>query len=246
MLPLIKSEFKKLRRSSIIFVGVCILILAPLLSILQQISRNEPIKDYGFRNIVDATIWYNMSLFMPVLLMLLGGYMINREYVDDTMKSLLTIPISYKRLIWGKLMTLGVLTVLYSAYSFIITLLLSFMFFPKGLILVDVLTGAGQIIGMGFCVYIAVLPAVAWCGAKRNRYLAGSVLVFLYGFLSIPISGRGIQDIYPMTAGLTIINYGGDTGSLKTGNSPEVAIAVLLIMMILTYFILYLQDKKYE
>ena len=99
---------------------------------------------------------------------------------------------------------------------------------------------------MGFCVYIAVLPVVAWCGAKKNRYLAGSVLVFLYGLLSIPLSGRGMQDIYPITAGLTIIRYGGDTGSLEMGNNPMVAVTVLIIMIMLTYTILYLQDRIFE
>ena len=55
-----------------------------------------------------------------------------------------------------------------------------------------------------------------------------------------------MQDLYPMTAGLTIIHYSGDTGSLEMGNRPEIALAVLILMIVLTYVILYLQDKKYE
>ena len=47
-------------------------------------SLNEPIPHYGFYNLVNDTIWYNMCLFLPVTMIFLGGYMINREYTEDT------------------------------------------------------------------------------------------------------------------------------------------------------------------
>lgn len=246
MRNLIRAEFRKLRRCSIILVGLVILVFSPLLSLLQQISMNQPALDYGFENLVNATIWYNMSLFMPVTLMLLGGYIINREYTDDTMKNLLTIPLSYRKLMCGKLMTLAILTVLYSTYSFIIALLASIIYFPKGLTFPTIVIGWGQVVGMGLCIYLAILPIVGWCGGKEKRFLAGSVIAFLYGFLSIPISGQGIGDFYPMTAGLSLIYYKGDTGSAKASNNTGAAIVILIMMLILTYIILRWQAQRHD
>lgn len=73
---LIKTEFVKLRRCNILWVGIITLLCAPLLSILQQQSLNDPVDNYGYVNLVNGTIWNNMSFFLPVTLMLLGGYMV--------------------------------------------------------------------------------------------------------------------------------------------------------------------------
>lgn len=100
---LIKDEFIKLKRCNILWVGIITLLCSPLLSVFQQESLNAPIPDYGYANLVNGVIWNNMGFFLPVTLMLLGGYMINREYTDDTLKEIFTIPISYKKLMLGKI-----------------------------------------------------------------------------------------------------------------------------------------------
>lgn len=96
---LMKSEFIKLRRCNILWVGIISLLCSPLLTILQQQSLNEPIPNYGYINLVNATIWNNMGLFLPVTLMLLGGYIISQEYTDDTLKEIFIIPVSYQKLV---------------------------------------------------------------------------------------------------------------------------------------------------
>ena len=37
-------------------------------------------------------------MFFPMIIALIGGYMINREYTDDTLKNLQVIPISFPKL----------------------------------------------------------------------------------------------------------------------------------------------------
>ena len=111
---LIKTEFVKLRRCNILWVGIITLLCAPLLSILQQQSLNDPVDNYGYVNLVNGTIWNNMSFFLPVTLMLLGGYMISREYTDDTLKEIFIIPLSYSKLMAGKIGALLILSVFYS------------------------------------------------------------------------------------------------------------------------------------
>lgn len=239
---MIMLELKKLRRCSMIWVGAVTMVCAPLLGILQQTSMNEPLENYGFCDLINSTVWYNMGLFMPVTLTLIGGYMIHREYVDDMLKSLFTIPVSYKKMMSGKILTLLVLTVLYSAYSFAVTAALSRLFFPVGFTSSALFHGFLQIVGMGICICIAVLPIVAWCGGRKNRFFAGSILAFLYGFFSIPIAGHNLQDFYPVSAGLSIIRYSGDTGSVETSYRPAGAFVLLLIMVAVSYVILCVQN----
>lgn len=149
---LIKTEFVKLRRCNILWVGIITLLCAPLLSILQQQSLNDPVDNYGYVNLVNGTIWNNMSFFLPVTLMLLGGYMISREYTDDTLKEIFIIPLSYSKLMAGKIGALLILSVFYSFYSFVLTTGLSILFYPIGLTGIAIIKALLQICGMGLCI----------------------------------------------------------------------------------------------
>ena len=85
MLLLARIEFTKLKRCNVYIVGIVTLLFSPLISVFQQISLNEPIPHYGFYNLVNDTIWYNICLFLPVSILLLGGYILHREDPEDTL-----------------------------------------------------------------------------------------------------------------------------------------------------------------
>ena len=241
---LIKTEFVKLRRCNILWVGIITLLCAPLLSILQQQSLNDPVDNYGYVNLVNGTIWNNMSFFLPVTLMLLGGYMISREYTDDTLKEIFIIPLSYSKLMAGKIGALLILSVFYSFYSFVLTTGLSILFYPIGLTGIAIIKALLQICGMGLCICISIMPFICWSGYEKNRFWVGTVLVFVYGILGIPLAGHGFQDYYPISAGLSIIQYSGDTGSAISNIHPVIAGITLLATLVLSIAILFIQNKK--
>ena len=242
MLLLARIEFTKLKRCNVYFVGIVTLLFAPLISVFQQISLNEPMPYFGFNNLVNDTIWYNMSLLLPVTIIFLGGYMINREYTEDTLKNMYIVPVAHQMLICGKLAALAIMTMLYCVYSALLTVLVSAALFPEGLSLISIILGTGKIIAVGLCIYIAILPILCWCCGGKNRYMVAAVLGFLYGFFGIPIAGHGLQDFYPITAGLTIIHYNGSTNGMLSYNSA-IAIAALIAMILISLLILHFQNR---
>ncbi len=242
MLLLARIEFTKLKRCNAYIVGIVTLLFSTLISVFQQMSLNEPIPHYGFYNLVNDTIWYNMCLFLPVTIIFLGGYMINREYTEDTLKNMFIVPVTYQTLICGKLIALAIMTMLYCGYSALVTILISATLFPEGLSLISSILEAGKIIIVGLCIYIAIMPVICWCCGRKNRFMAAAVLGFLYGFFGIPIAGHGLQDFYPITAGLTIIHYNGSTNATSSYNLG-IAIATLLLMILFSSLILYFQSR---
>ncbi len=242
MLLLARIEFVKLKRCNVYYVGMITLLFAPFISVFQQLSLNEPIPHFGFYHLVNDTIWNNMSLFLPVTIIFLGGYMMNREYTEDTLKNMFIIPVTYQTLICGKLAALAIMTALYCGYSALLTILISAVLFPEGLSLISIIFEAGKIIIVGLCIYIAVMPIMCWCCGRKNRFMAATFFGFLYGFFGIPIAGHGLQDFYPITAGLTIIHYSGSTDAALSYNFG-IAIVTLLLMVLLSYLILYFQSR---
>ena len=189
------------------FIGVT---FSPIISIIQtsmMTVQAGSVENYTFRELLNNTIWNNMAIFFPMILALVGGHFIDREYVDDTLKNILCIPISMRRMVAGKLCTLGVITILLSLYNFIVTLVVGLLFCRETMAFKECLYGGLQIIGMGICLFIAEMPVIAWCARKQDAFKAGAVLSFVLGYLSIFLKSSVIRNIYPYSAGLSVIQF---------------------------------------
>ncbi|WP_124067775.1 ABC transporter permease [Clostridium sp. E02] len=234
MIHIIITEFQKMKRYSILWVGIVAVLFSALLALFQQNSGNEIMLYESYTN---SVIWNNFSMSFPFMIVLIGGYIINREYVDHTWKNLLTIPIPFRKLLAGKVITVGLITVLYGFLSFLCTLVLGMLFCNGHISLALVMKSLFQLIGLGVCCYLAVLPIIIFFSRKQNGFLAGTGLAFVYGFCGIFIAGRTLTDYYPITAGLGIIKFTGD-GTLTFNLFLEFGVlfimAVISIVMLLS------------
>lgn len=50
-------------------------------------------------NFSNSVIWNNFSLVFPATITMIAGYIIGKERVDDTLKNILTIPITFRKLL---------------------------------------------------------------------------------------------------------------------------------------------------
>jgi len=239
MINIIVTEFQKLKRYSILWVGIVSVLFSALLAVFQQNSGNEMMQYESYTN---SVIWNNFSMAFPLMIVLIGGYIINREYVDHTLKNMLTVPIPFRKLLMGKLITVGLVTALYGFFSFICTLILGMLFCHGNMSPALVVKSLFQLVGLGLCCYLAVLPIIIIFSQKQNGFLAGAGLAFVYGFCGIFIAGRALTDYYPITAALGIIKFTGD-GTLTFHLSVEIGV---LILMITISIVMLLCVKGYE
>jgi len=247
MIDIIITELQKLKRYSILWIGIVVVSISPAMSVFTQSMYVKKDPTYGFSSLVNDTIWNNMGLFLPITISLIGGYMINREYTENTLKNILTIPMSFRKMLIGKILTLAIVTILFSFYSFIITLICSIIFFPKDITFIAIIKSLAQIIGMAICIYIAELPIIVFCSRKPNMFMGGVIISFVYGYFSIFLSGQNLQDIYPLSAGLGIIGFSGNTGSNITTYNPIIGLIVLCFMIIIAIVILMCtKNNEYE
>lgn len=241
MINIIVTEFQKLKRYSILWVGTVAVLFSALLAAFQETSM----KGHGtlqYENYTNSVIWNNFSMAFPFMIVLLGGYIINREYADHTLKNILTVPISFRKLLTGKLITVGIVTALYGLFSFICTFILGTLFCHGNMSPSLVAKSLFQLVGLGFCCYLAVLPIIIYFSRKQNGFLAGVGLAFVYGFCGIFIAGKNLTDYYPITAGLGIIKFTGD-GTLVFNLSMEIGVMLLMITLSI---VMLLCMKGYE
>lgn len=74
-----------------------------------------------YNDFFNSVIWNNFSISFLFSIVLIGGYMIDHEYTDDTLKNIMAVPVSIRRLLFAKLICAGIISVLLRVFSFICT-----------------------------------------------------------------------------------------------------------------------------
>ncbi|MCM1135155.1 MAG: ABC transporter permease [Clostridium sp.] len=219
---IIKTEFWKMKRYHIMLIGAIGMFCSPLLQLFSQLVAAPEAKhpDFGFAALVEMTLWGDAQIFMPVMFTLIGGYLMNREYTDDTLKNILTVPLSFRRLLAGKLAAVGILAVILGVYSIFAALFVSIFAGLSDINILTFLRGILQAAGLSVGIYIAVLPLLAVCGRKPGMFMGGSVAAFLAGYCCLFFKQGILRSIYPFSAALTMIRFdmSSYTGTTEKGS----------------------------
>jgi len=241
MLSIVLTEFQKIKRYHILLIGIIGMTLSPILGIITQNVAIEEAKNPNFNisALVDSTIWNNATIFMPIIFTLIGGYLINREYTDDTLKNILAVPISFPKLLTGKLTAIGLLSLILGVYSFAITIIVGVCAGLPGMDIFVLARGLFYMAGISFCIYIAVLPIIALCGRMPGLFMGGSIIAFVLGYCSMFFKSGVLRNIYPFLAAFTVIGF--DTASYINSTSDAsvpLGFASLGVMLAVSVFII--------
>ena len=116
MVTIIKTEFVKLKRYFIIWIGVSLMLLTVLLTLFTTMADDGMVWDFQF--LFEQVVKNFVTMIFPMCITLISGYMISREYTDGTLKNIETLPISFQKLLAGKLIVSAVLSLFLGAVCF--------------------------------------------------------------------------------------------------------------------------------
>lgn len=125
MLKIAKTEFYKLKRYSVVWIGVATMLTVVLLTRFMATASDGAVHTLEYFS--NSVIWNNFSLIFPATITLIAGYIIERERVDDTLKNIMTIPIPFRKLLAGKLIAVGGLAIILAAIEFVFTMIVFFI-----------------------------------------------------------------------------------------------------------------------
>lgn len=242
MIRIIKTEFYKLKRYHILWAGVALMLLSVLLTLFTSMANDGSVWDFAY--LTEQVIKNNMSMIFPMCISLIAGYMISREQTDDTLKNILTVPVSFKRLLTGKLIVCGVLSIVFglicSLFTVIAELIVGFPGFHFSLILQAVL----QITAVNFFLYLAVLPIIIITSRKSSSFLIGVIVAFVYGYGGMFAAGNmTLANIYPITASLGMIHYRSYDAAVRW-NTVTCMVSLVIAVAISAVLILCMKEKE--
>lgn len=242
MVRIIKTEFYKLKRYHILWAGVALMLLSVLLTLFTSMANDGSVWDFAY--LTEQVIKNNMSMIFPMCISLIAGYMISREQTDDTLKNILTVPVSFKRLLTGKLIVFGVLSIVFglicSLFTVIAELIVGFPGFHFSLILQAVL----QITAVNLFLYLAVLPIIIITSRKSSSFLIGVIVAFVYGYGGMFAAGNmTLANIYPITASLGMIHYRSYDAAVRW-NTVTCMVSLAIVVAISAVLILCMKEKE--
>lgn len=245
MLHIIKTEFWKLKRFHILIVGLIGMALPAILSVFTQavVVEEAKVQNLNFAALFNSSIWNSVTIFMPVIFTLIGGYLINREYTDNTLKNILPVPVTFHHLLFGKLIAMGLLSILFGFYSFAVTLVVGLLSSVQGLSAAILLRSLLQMIGIALCTYIAILPIITFTSKMPGIFMGGVIVSFIIGYSSMFIKSATLRSLYPILAGFTVIRF--DTGTFMNTSEPAnlmLSVISLAVMLLVTIMIVTLTN----
>ncbi len=206
MLRMVKTEIWKLKRYHMIWAGVFLMLLSVLLTLFSTTALDGTVWTFPF--FAEQVIKNNVTMIFPMCIALIAGYIIAREGKDDTLKSIMTVPVSYSSLLWGKLLVCALLSLFFGLVSAVFTVIADLIMGFPGLSAVAILQTFIQIILNCLFLYIAVMPVIAFAAHVPSGHMVGTIIAFVYGYGGMFASGNAkLANIYPVTASLGLIHY---------------------------------------
>ena len=206
MLRMVKTEIWKLKRYHMIWAGVFLMLLSVVLTLFSATALDGTV--WTFSVFTEQVIKNNVTMIFPMCIALIAGYIIAREEKDDTLKSIMTIPVSYSSLLWGKLLVCALLSLFLGLVSGVFAVIADLMMGFPGISVASVLQTFISIILNCLFLYIAVMPVIAFAARIPNGHMIGTIIAFVYGYGGMFASGNAaLANIYPVTASLGLIGY---------------------------------------
>lgn len=249
MWNLLKSELLKLRRCQIFLVGPVALALCPLVQYGSQLIVNVEYRtpNYDFSTLFGNVVWGNTQIFLPISLVMIGSWLIDRESAHDTLKNIMTIPVFIPKMLGAKLLLVGMLSILLGIYSVGVTLITGLAAGLAGLT-VEVLFHSGiQIVLAALTTYLVCMPLILIFGQIRGAYLGGSILAFFLGYSMMFFKGGILASAYPFSAALILVGFDmSEYAGTTTAPNFLLAIMGVGIMVLWAVLLLLMSSNKKE
>lgn len=235
MRELLWAEIQKIRRLNIVWIAVFATVMVAVIVFIQGWFTYNGSRD------IDSAGWYMtmaqpLATFfvLPAVISLLGSYMICREEDEDTIKSLLLIPVNETKLITTKM----IITFLFSIFIYLLLFAIAFLteviLHPSDLSVGMVLDFLKIYFLQGIGIFLAISPIIALVSYMKKGYWIALVLTEIYSFAGLFMSmSNTLKTFYPIAAVFGVSGY-----TEATTQSCIGSIIILLLCGFLSVFIL--------
>ncbi|MDQ4508907.1 bacitracin ABC transporter permease BcrB, partial [Enterococcus faecalis] len=188
-------------------------------------------------------VLYIMLLVNMMIYVAIAAYLYSREYTENTLKTILPIPISRTKLLIGKFCTLllwiVMLTLVTWAGIFIVCGLYHVVFTLEGYSLLVAISWLPKFLFGGILMFLTTSPFV-FIAFKTKGFVAPVIASAVIVMGSVALSNQELGALYPWTATFFLI----DGRIESTGYPLALAIGIIILVSAVGFFMTFHHFKK--
>ncbi len=201
MVNLVKAEIKKLKGSSMLWIGLGGCCILPLMAL--GINLTKP-GDFTWIKYVTQNLWPQVILLWPCLFGVFGSYIFIRERIENTYKNLLTVPVGRIRLSLAKLTVLFLSIILMCVVTYALNLTGLLVNVPIDL--KSFFDGLWIYVKAGLLMFLCVLPVILLAVAAKKGYILAVCTAIIYALASFLASWVApLASLLPIDVALRIL-----------------------------------------
>ncbi|MFB5677190.1 ABC transporter permease [Paenibacillus terreus] len=210
MVDLLIAELLKLKRSKMLLLSVIGAGLAPFMVVLAfYISRSS--EGSSGEQAVFETLFYNTSMYTALLIgvplySIVAAYLFLREYTEDTLKNLLTIPVSRTGLVISKMVLLLTWIVLLSLTAWVLTILFGLLGSFDGLSGALILDYLIKFTVQGVLLWALTTPIILVTIMMKN-YVPSMIAAISITMLNVLVFNSDHRGLVPWTAAFDVVHH---------------------------------------
>lgn len=199
---LIRAEFRKLKGSNILWICLVSCTILPLISIIVNSKINAQSFWIGYST---PNLLLSVLLLWPCIFGLIGTFIFVRERIENTYKNLLIIPIGRIQLAIAKLITLFLLIMIMTIFSYLLNIIALTIGITFNV--TTFLEGLENYLMAGVLMFISILPIILIVIISKKSYVVSIYVIIVYAITSIvAIWSSTLSAIVPIVIILRICN----------------------------------------
>ncbi|UOY91531.1 ABC transporter permease [Ectobacillus sp. JY-23] len=232
---LVYTELLKLKRSSMFLISMLGAMVAPFMIVVAaHVQTSGPRAD--FRELFYQTNLYTVLVLGVALYGVVAAYLFHREYVEDTLKHILTIPVSRGNFIISKFAVLLLWIMILTGIAWLLTLLLGILFRFDGLSWNLLVFSFKQFYVGGLFLFI-LSPPVVFVTLVMKNYVPPIILAIVITMMNVMAGNSEHRGLFPWSAAGDIANHTLlDTYPAAYSYSAIAAVAILGFGAVMLYF----------
>lgn len=245
MVNLLYCEFLKLKRSKMLLISILGATVAPLMVfaglIKAKITQPEMIITY--RDMMEQTNLYMLMLFGITVYGVITAYLFSREYTENTLKSILTVPVSKEAFLSAKYLMLLVWMIILTGVAWVSTIFLAFIGNAGDFSETVITQSLKEYISGVLLLYLTMSPFVfitLWVKNLVTPIIAVATIVLG----NVALSNENLAALFPWSSPYLIA--GGDIKNLSYSIETSLIIIFIVFLtgVIASFYYFKRQDAK--
>lgn len=196
----------KLKRAKMFTVSLIGAAAAPIMMFIGFRVTNTRAEPVTFEVSFYNTNLYVLLLIGVLLYGIITSYLFYREYAEDTLKSILTIPVSRTHLILSKMIMLFIWIMVLTLTAWVLTLLLGLLGQFEGLSIGLLLSTLGQYVLGGSLLFLLSTPTMFVTLLYKN-YVPTIIFTAVITMGNVALASSKYRVLFPWSAAHVIAGY---------------------------------------